>query len=1468
MASFMPTFSVGIGAGLRRRVLAAFAVLALMSVTANGFAFTYGPSVGTYNGGTSVVAKMDTTVAEGAVIYCRFGDSVVPAGSLFMDGSQPAVTCSTPPASGEGPDTVSFAISLDGGDTYSTGGDFHYFTPPTIRSISPSGGSMMGGTVVTVGLYESMSFAADFDPATVTVPAYCKFDNSEVMATYSTNGTITCMAPPSDVGASSLRVSLNGQEYSANMGTFTYLFTNNEAANVDTTSSMYTRWFQNVPVGFYNFYGFYNDFYGMEMVPPQPFYDLSESSPFYFYEPFYEELIPEALVAGPITELCVSSASPTVGPVTGGTRVTIKLAGTVPEDHRTFYCKFGSEVVLADSFFFTEDTFSPAIMCTAPPARTTGYTEILFSLNGEDFTLSGVPFDYHDEIKLDALTPSSTMETEGVTVRVDFKAPYPFDYTVDAERVSLSARCKFDNIEVAAEYLNPDSLHEWPRVICVAAGVDFGVVDVAVSLDGQHWSENKLKFTFEYLDPALPEGDKKQTEEFTVWDGFYGYYSFYDTFYFYDLPFYDAGLGLAPPVFPDVLPPSTEFHTLEFMPEYCYAFELGEAADPSASDIALFNTAGDQSEKDISPLFRPDRLVYYTESYSIHEDVGITVTPTNKYATVKVGGMVVPTMMDEMNITSATTIVGLVVGENRIEVEIVAANGVTQRFYTVVVMVIADTRLVALEHSAPSQAAFVPDFHPLTYVYDLTVSVSVTEIAFTPTSSDPDAVIMVGGMIVGTGMTSANITLALGENLVEITVTSPHGPTAVYTIIVTRSEDGSADDEATGITVPQYLAISPAFSAATLSYTLNVPATCTGKTPTIYESGAGVACPAVGYTTFDNECTNFQVCVGTLAVQSFVAATHSLVFGQNLLTFTITSENFANMTTYTINFYVADNILQNLDVYKTDPSTTTGGVVPLCGTPSNCPTGTEFVFSTYTYYPIFPSGTETFYLNATVADHEQLADSNGHTNITVIGPGTTPTSNPYGYTSGATFHVGQTWVILSFPLSFDRTKNLIRIIVRGPSDGPVTAGEIIYNIYPVRQSSQNLTSAQVWAGENTAPAINWRGAYTGMSPFTPGTYNYTGTVTAETRYLVVAVTREDPLATVTATDAYGNACTAVSACVRRKLLFHQIVQECGAHVASETYTFVCPVKPPASINYIRVRVTASDNIDSATYLFQADLPLSSKCEIMDVWYKQLAQTIGPTWIHNSYTAALYSDTSTNLHIGHDLNSPSAYIDLNKFYNTIYMSLQPLGYGTTANITQYIYTAMNVANPTGPKETVVNTTTTSNTAVFTAYTGGTFSAYPYSATTFALTKEWPSWNYSDTTTTFTDNRFLIKTKSQDLTRECEYRFDITRKLGTTANITGLVVSEANVPNPEVLLIAKAPYQDFYPPTAGLTNDGGVYNATGNPGFDQRYFAIADVGTDWVKIRITTYDPDATINITSVGASTPPPPSPPPPPLSPP
>lgn len=88
---------------------------------------------------------------------------------------------------------------------------------------------------------------------------------------------------------------------------------------------------------------------------------------------------------------------PRVGPVTGGTTVSILLTGQLPPPPLvTPFCSFGGQQV-AGTYGTTEDSHT-TILCTAPPIDNLTTVTVLLSLDGRRFASAGASFTYYGEL--------------------------------------------------------------------------------------------------------------------------------------------------------------------------------------------------------------------------------------------------------------------------------------------------------------------------------------------------------------------------------------------------------------------------------------------------------------------------------------------------------------------------------------------------------------------------------------------------------------------------------------------------------------------------------------------------------------------------------------------------------------------------------------------------------------------------------------------------------------------------------------------------------------------------------------------------------------------------------------------------------------------------------------------------------------------------------------------------------------
>jgi hypothetical protein len=118
-----------------------------------------------------------------------------------------------------------------------------------------------------------------------------------------------------------------------------------------------------------------------------------------------------------------------------------------------------------------------------------------------------------------------------------------------------------------------------------------------------------------------------------------------------------------------------------------------------------------------------------------------------------------------------------------------------------------------------STGALIPTFAPGTTIYTQSVASTVTSLTITPTAADPTATIRVNNVIVSSGASSP-ISLNLGSNPINITVTAADGTTQSYTVTVTRTASKNANLSSL---VFDFGSLSPSFSPDTTNYTLFVP---------------------------------------------------------------------------------------------------------------------------------------------------------------------------------------------------------------------------------------------------------------------------------------------------------------------------------------------------------------------------------------------------------------------------------------------------------------------------------------------------------------------------------------------------------------------------------------------------------------------------------------------------------------------
>ena len=164
----------------------------------------------------------------------------------------------------------------------------------------------------------------------------------------------------------------------------------------------------------------------------------------------------------------------------------------------------------------------------------------------------------------------------------------------------------------------------------------------------------------------------------------------------------------------------------------------------------------------------------------------MTITPTahNAGATIKVNGTTVSS-------GTASQSLSLNAGPNAITTVVTAADGTTTKTYTVTVTRAASAGAY-LSNLKVTTAVLAPAFAFKTYSYTSSVPNTTSSVTVTPTLLDATASsLTVNGMAVASKTASGPIALAVGANVINVTIIAQDGVTTVtYTITITRATAG------------------------------------------------------------------------------------------------------------------------------------------------------------------------------------------------------------------------------------------------------------------------------------------------------------------------------------------------------------------------------------------------------------------------------------------------------------------------------------------------------------------------------------------------------------------------------------------------------------------------------------------------------------------------------------------------------
>jgi alpha-tubulin suppressor-like RCC1 family protein len=283
----------------------------------------------------------------------------------------------------------------------------------------------------------------------------------------------------------------------------------------------------------------------------------------------------------------------------------------------------------------------------------------------------------------------------------------------------------------------------------------------------------------------------------------------------------------------------------------------------------------------LSPAFVSSTASYTAIVPNATTSMTVTPTVTDATATIAVNGTTVAS-------GASSGAISLAVGINTITTVVTAQDGTTTSTYTVTVTR-APSVVSTLSGLVLSSGTLSPGFATGTNTYSASVPNTASSITVTPTATDATAAIKVNGTTVVSGAAGGSISLAVGPNVITTVVTAQDGTTSsTYTVTVTRATSAIATLSGVSLSTG---ALSPAFVAATTSYTASVPLSTTSITviPTATDATATIKVN------------------GTTVASGAASGSLTLAVGANTITTVVTAQNKITSKTYRITVTRADN---------------------------------------------------------------------------------------------------------------------------------------------------------------------------------------------------------------------------------------------------------------------------------------------------------------------------------------------------------------------------------------------------------------------------------------------------------------------------------------------------------------------------------------------------------------------------------
>ena len=314
----------------------------------------------------------------------------------------------------------------------------------------------------------------------------CRFNGSVVRAQLVSESSIVCNSTEADAGHVAVEVSGNGRDFSSSGVRYEFVsvlvsevvpWTGPELGGTVVTLS---------GVGFVDV-GLRCRFGSMELVGAT----VSSTSEVRCVSPVSVqtgwlgvELVSdgESLSSGGSffvhSRVWVSSLTPLLGPVEGGTRLTV--LGSHFRETSTLRCRFEESSATVVARFVD----SSEVECATPAASGSGSRVVEVSMNGQQFSASGVAFTYQPSLSVSSVWPERGVAEGGSMVTV-----HGSGFSAVSEGLGY-LQCRFNGSVVRA------SLVSSTAVVCNSTEAAAGHVALEVSGNGLDFSSSGVQYEF------------------------------------------------------------------------------------------------------------------------------------------------------------------------------------------------------------------------------------------------------------------------------------------------------------------------------------------------------------------------------------------------------------------------------------------------------------------------------------------------------------------------------------------------------------------------------------------------------------------------------------------------------------------------------------------------------------------------------------------------------------------------------------------------------------------------------------------------------------------------------------------------------------------------------------------------------------------------------------------------------------